>query len=492
MNNIPTVYPVTCHTKHVGPGSTFVAIKGYEKDGADFIPDAIAKGATTIIIGSEVHLHPQVLQLTQEHEVELQEVADPRLALAQLSAQAADYPAAKLKIIGITGTKGKTTTSFLLAHLLKSAGHKTALLSTVNNYVGDQKFDAPLTTAQPDYLHQFLKLCVEQGVTHVVMEVAAQALSLHRVHGIQFDGVIFTNFSLEHLEFYPDMDTYFAAKCQIFGMAKPDTPILINGDDEWCRKISLVENMFLFSADSEKYKTVRPELIEGHSFNLQGLENTVRPEVLEGYSFSCPALIGSFNAYNATAAATMALKLGVSRESVDHGLATFTGVRGRFERHELANGALCIIDYAHNPSSYESVLGALRVMTDHLIVVFGAGGKRDPSKRPIMGGLAAQFADVAIITSDNPRTEDPGAIMADIERGIAAEHVCKVIKLSDRKQAIERAYGMARVGSIIALLGKGPDEYQIIGDQKQPFSEAEIIESLSNPNNGQDGTSFNA
>ncbi len=462
MNTLPKTYPVTCHTNHVGEGSTFVAIKGFEKDGVDFIPDAIKKGASTIIIGEEVQLHPQVLKLIEEHEVELQYVEDPRLALAQLSAQAAGYPAEKLKIYGITGTKGKTTTSFLLFHLLKSAGFKTALLSTVNNYIGDEKFAAPLTTAQPDYLHQFLKLCVERGVTHVVMEVAAQALSLHRVHGIQFDGVIFTNFSLEHLEFYPNMETYFAAKRMIFDHAKEGAPILINADDEWCKKIERTANMETFSVDLKNNNPVRPESIEGHSL-----------------FFTCPSLIGPFNAYNATAAANMALKIGIPHETVVQGLNTFSGVRGRFERHPLSNGATCIIDYAHNPSSYESVLGALRSMTDHLIVVFGCGGRRDASKRPIMGKLAAQFADVAIITSDNPRTEDPVTIMCDIERGIEAHDCAKVIKLIDRKEAIERAYKLARRGSIIVLLGKGPDEYQIIGEQKFYFSEAEIINGLS-------------
>lgn len=444
MNTIPSIFPVTCHTNHVGPGSTFVAIKGYEKDGVDFIAQAIQKGAQSIVIGNEVKLSDQVVMLIKEKNVVVRQVPDARLALAILSAQAAGNPAQQLKIIGITGTKGKTTTSFLLWHILKTAGYKTALLSTVNNYIDDQKFSAPLTTAQPDYLHQFLKLCVAQGVTHVVMEVAAQALSLHRVYGIEFDGIIFTNFSLEHLEFYASMEEYFAAKCRIFASAKPHAPILINGDDAWCQRIARTASMETF-----------------------------------GPQFSCPALVGSFNAYNATAASTMALKLGVRHDALECGLATFTGVRGRFERHELPNGAVCIIDYAHNPSSYESVLGALRAMTDHLIVVFGAGGKRDPSKRPIMGGLAAQFADVVMITSDNPRTEDPEMIISDIERGIAPIHAAKVVKIVDRKDAIERAYAVARTGSIIALLGKGPDEYQIIGDQKLPFCEVDIIKSAA-------------
>lgn len=449
MNNLPLTFPIACHTNQVGPGSTFVAIKGYEKNGVEYIPDAIAKGATSIVIENEANLSDEVLMLLEQKKIVVRRVPDTRLALAILSAQAAGNPAKQLKIIGITGTKGKTTTSFLLWHLLKTAGYKTALLSTVNNYINDEKFSAPLTTAQPDYLHQFLKLCVENDVTHVVMEVAAQALSLHRVYGIEFEGVIFTNFSLEHLEFYANMEDYFAAKCRIFGMTKAHAPILINGDDIWCQKIKPTENM--------------------HFFSLLRETNT----------FSCPALIGSFNAYNVTAASMMALKLGISSEAIEQGLATFPGVRGRFERHELPNGATCIIDYAHNPSSYESALGALREMTDHLIVVFGAGGKRDPSKRPLMGQVAAQFADVVLLTSDNPRTEDPELIIADIERGIIPAHTAKVIKIIDRKVAIERAYALARQGTIIALLGKGPDEYQIIGDQKLPFSEAEIIQSIA-------------
>jgi UDP-N-acetylmuramoyl-L-alanyl-D-glutamate--2,6-diaminopimelate ligase len=511
MNTLPSIFPVTCHTNHVGPGSTFVAIKGYEKDGADFIAQAIEKGAAALVIENEVKLSDQVVMLIKEKNVVLRSVPDTRLALAILSAQAAGNPASQLKIIGITGTKGKTTTSFLLWHILKTAGYKTALLSTVNNYLDDQKFSAPLTTAQPDYLHQFLKLCVEQGVTHVVMEVAAQALSLHRVYGIEFDGIIFTNFSLEHLEFYASMEEYFAAKCRIFALAKPHAPILINGDDAWCQKINRSPNMETFSIWEENnnvnfirsWRVIGAQSVpESTSHDLRKKDLWIRyfwfvkltdnsPRTNEKFSrieakktpYSCPALVGSFNAYNATAASTMALKLGVSEDALAYGLATFIGVRGRFERHELPNGAVCIIDYAHNPSSYESVLSALRAMTDHLIVVFGAGGKRDPSKRPLMGGLAAQFADVVMITSDNPRTEDPEMIIADIERGIAPIHAAKVLKIVDRKIAIERAYAVARTGSIIALLGKGPDEYQIIGDQKLPFCEVEIIQSAAREGN---------
>jgi len=230
--NLPTIYPVACHTDHVGPGSIFVAIQGFKQDGVRYIQQALEKGATEIVVQDDAELSDLPLG------VHAHKVSDTRKALAELSAQAAGYPAKKLKIIGVTGTKGKTTTVYLIEQVLKTAGYKTARLSTVNNAILDRENKAQLTTPQPDYLHQFFKRCVQEDVEYVVMEVAAQALSLHRVHGLQFDGVIFTNFSQEHGEFYDSMEDYFAAKCTIFEQINPGSPVLVNADDAWCRKIN--------------------------------------------------------------------------------------------------------------------------------------------------------------------------------------------------------------------------------------------------------------
>ncbi|MDP3888970.1 MAG: UDP-N-acetylmuramoyl-L-alanyl-D-glutamate--2,6-diaminopimelate ligase [bacterium] len=465
------ILPVTCHTDYVGRGSTFVAIKGCAYDGVTFIPLALQKGATTIVVYREAQLSPAIKQLIQKKRITLMYVADARKALAQLSAQAAGNPAHQLKIIAVTGTKGKTTTAFILKHILQNSGYNTALLSTVQNQINEQTFSAPLTTAQPDYLHQFLKRCVESGVTHVVMEVAAQALTLHRVHGIVFSGVIFTNFGLEHLEFYDSLEEYFTAKCQLFNSCKPNAPLLVNSDDEWCKKIiAKYPEISTFGCNdgaSFVAHQVGEKIVQ---FQLPYL-NTV-------YQFRCPALIGSFNVSNVLGAVSMALCLSIDPQKINTALQSFTSVPGRFERYQLPNGATAIIDYAHNPLSYKALLPVLRSLTKHLIIVFGAGGDRDASRRPLMGAIAGEYADVIIVTSDNPRSEDPQKILDDIIAGISHDKRSVVIREPDRELAIKKAYALAQKDSLIALLGKGPDEYQIIGTVKTWFSDAHVIQSL--------------
>ena len=228
---MPATFPVTCHTDFVGPQSIFVAIEGYADNGINYIKQAIEKGARTIVVHHTTVFGDELRAFIDAHSVVVEYVANTRKRLAELSAHQAGYPAQKLNIIGITGTKGKTTTSFLLEHIVATAGNKTALISSAQNRICGYNFPAPLTTPQPDYLQQFLKLCVENNVDYVVMEVAAQALTLYRVEGIVFCGIIFTNFSHEHLEFYPTLEDYFYAKTLIFGMAADDAPVLINGDD---------------------------------------------------------------------------------------------------------------------------------------------------------------------------------------------------------------------------------------------------------------------
>lgn len=474
---MPQQFPVTCHTDHVGPGSTFVAIKGYKEDGIAYIPLAIEKGATTLVVAHDIDLPIDLHALIQERNVVLYPVANPRLALAELSAQAAGYPARKLKIIGVTGTKGKTTTAFILEHILKTAGYKTALLTTVHNKILDTIFDTKLTTQHPDYLHQFFKLCVESQVEYVVMEVAAQALSLQRLATIEFDGALFTNFAQEHGEFYSTQQDYFRAKCLLFAQLKNGAPALFNGDDR-CLQGSDVP----LNSNTYRY---RYSLLNDHAdFVVQQysafplLEYVFVSDMHDTCIITCPTLIGQFNIYNTVAAASMTILLGIRGDIIVHALRTFQSVPGRLERYILGNGALCIIDYAHNPSSYQALLSLLRTTTNHLIVVFGAGGQRDHEKRPRMGTIAAQYADVVILTSDNPRTEDPQLIVDDIKAGITPDQRAHVLCELDREQAIKKAYALSKEGSVIALLGKGQEEYQIIGTTVIPYSDKKVVSSL--------------
>ena len=342
------------------------------------------------------------------------------------------------------------------------------------------------------------------------MEVAAQALTLHRVEGITFCGIIFTNFSHEHLEFYPTLADYFYAKSLIFLSASEDAPLLINADDEH-GKMLLAQHERAKSYGLQKTSKflcprARPELVEGFPGALEEILQQVQDErkkrIIFDYkaqllshptqlieltishqdnrnNFTCPILFGAYNAYNVLAATSMALELNNMQPSViQQALQTFAGVPGRLQEHVLPNGARCFIDYAHNPESFKAVLSTLRVLTQHLIVVFGAGGGRDKSKRPMMGNLAAEIADIIVVTSDNPRLENPAVIADDITSGISEISRHKIVQELDRKRAIELAYQLSDNGSIIALLGKGPDEYQIVGTTKHYFSECQIVEQL--------------
>ena len=557
---MPAVFPVTCHTDFVGPGSIFVAIEGYADNGINYIQQAIEKGARTIVVRQNTVFDDALREFINERNVIVEYVVNTRKALALLSAREAGYPAQKLSIVGITGTKGKTTTSFLLEHIMWSTGYKTALISSAQNRICGYNFPAPLTTPQPDYLQQFLKLCVENNVDYVIMEIAAQALTLYRVEGIVLCGIIFTNFSHEHLEFYATLDDYFQAKCLIFAMAAENAPILVNEDNEWCarlfalymhaigygfgqRIVCPLSDKLLFlkkSINTQKFFSrarLKPNLhfvligypLEGTENGSKGLYSSARrnpstrpsprlrraggclllsnveasgraqrenyyrgihlSDSVTGINFQITyqktsiaivrsKLFGEYNAYNVLAAVSMALELNENVSVMQHALQTFTGVPGRLQEHVLANGARCFIDYAHNPESFQAVLSTLRLLTDHLIVIFGAGGGRDRSKRPLMGEIAAQIADSVIITSDNPRLEDPSIIADDIIHGIPAHMRYKVMQDLDRKKAIEQACFLSDQGSIIALLGKGPDEYQIIGKTKYYFSERAILEKL--------------
>ncbi|PKN03442.1 UDP-N-acetylmuramoyl-L-alanyl-D-glutamate--2,6-diaminopimelate ligase [Candidatus Dependentiae bacterium HGW-Dependentiae-1] len=474
----PSQYLVACHTDNVGPGTIFVAVPGKKEDGILYIPLALEKGAIKIVVQHDVVLTQELLDLITRKGVVLERVVDARKALALLSAQAYGYPAKKLHIIGITGTKGKTTTTYILAHILRASGYKTAMLSTVENMIGDTVFTAKLTTQHPDYLHTFFALCVQNGVTHVVMEVAAQAMTLHRVAGLEFSGLLFTNFEREHSEFYASIEEYFAAKCALFDLRKSGVPVLINADDVWGQKILVQNQDFICFGLVNDSCAVTAQVDDVRA----GVHATISVVDLHGQrqtaSVCAPTLVGRFNAYNVVGAIGLAVKLGLSIEKATVALRSFGSVPGRLQGYMLPNGARSFIDYAHTPSSFTQVLSALRETTDHLIVVFGAGGDRDAHKRPVMGDIVSRFADVVVVTSDNPRSERAEDIAQQIIAGIPQERRQKLVCELDREQAIKKAYALSRSTSVIVLLGKGPDEYQIIGSVKYPFSEKAILKSL--------------
>lgn len=467
--NFPSIYPVTGHTDFVGQGSTFVAIPGAKQNGLDFIPVALKKGAKKIVISSQVIISDDLNILIESYGAELIVVDDVRKSLAELSAQALDFPAKKLKIVGITGTKGKTSSSYMAYHMLYSLGKKVALVSTIEKRIGSELIALPLTTPLADQLQMFLKLCVDNDIEYVVLEVSAQALSLKRVEGIEFEAAVFTNFSHEHLEFYKDLPEYFFAKSQIVQKVKNPKNMFINIDDQYANKLFLEnKNCSTFS-------------LQNKTATLHGCIHQKEREVMlhvknENKLFDIyMPFLGVFSSYNLLGVLGLMKALEIDFSQLKYALKSLQHVPGRMEQYQLKNDSLCFIDYAHNPSSFEAVLSTLRSMTSHLIVVFGAGGNRDPQKRPLMGAIAQRYCDIIILTSDNPRDENPAMIANQIEHGFDFNQKIELYKELNRVKAIEFGYSLTKKGSILAILGKGRDEYQIVGDLTFPFKERSII-----------------
>lgn len=465
---IPRVYPVTSHTDFVGKGSIFVAITGLQENGERYILTALEKGASAIVVQESHVLDSHVLEKIKECNAKVKYVKNTRSALSKLSAEALGNPAKKMKIVGVTGTKGKTSTCFMIYKLLLKAGEKVALLSTVEKRIGEDIVDLALTTPLPDHLHMFLNMCVDRGIEHVVMEVSAQSLSLHRLDDIDFEAAAFTNFALEHLEFYDDLDEYFKAKTLLFDKVKNQSLVFINADDKYGKQ--LLDRRLNTSSYSLQNRA--STLYGKPVYKNDALELSVLFE--NNYFTFSSHLMGEFNAYNMLAAISIVSALNIPLSSVANGLMDLEQIPGRMERYDLSNGATCFIDYAHNPSSFEAVLSMLRSRTKDLIVVFGVGGCRDKSKRPIMGSIVEKYADTAVLTSDNPRDEHPTAIIKDIKSGFKGGSL-QILEEINRTSAIEMACKLSKNGSIVAVLGKGRDEYQIVGSLTFPFKERSII-----------------
>lgn len=466
---LPKIYPVTSHTDNVGAGTTFVAIPGSKDDGNRYICLALERGATKIVIQQEVEVSHEVLEMIAATGASLVSVENCRRALAELIAQALDHPAKKLKIIGITGTKGKTSTSYMIHHLLTQQGHKVALISTAEKLIGSTLVSMDLTTPLPEHLHMFFDLCVQRNVEYVVMEVSAQSLTLHRVHGLEFEAGAFTNFSLEHLEFYDTMQEYLDAKLQFFSMIKQPKNLMINFDDPSGNKIARDHKEFSsYSLEDKHASWYAMATLQAGSLEL-AIKHDEKIYTLQAH------LVGKFNAYNLFVASLIVHSLGFEFDAIEKATRTLPQIPGRMEQYPLKNGATCFIDYAHNPSSYEAVLSTLRLMTSDLIVVFGAGGARDKSKRPMMGAIVEKYCDFAIVTSDNPRNESAAAIANDIVAGFTGAQDFQHVRELNRTKAIEMAYAMSKPGTVIAVLGKGRDEYQIVGHLTFPFKERAII-----------------
>ena len=449
-------------SRKVRPGYLFVCITGFRHDGHDFIPDAVSRGARIIL--SEKRLPPM-------DGVGRVRVEDSREALAIIASNFWRNPSSKLKVIGITGTNGKTTTSYLIRSILSRSGLRPALIGTIRYELGDKLLPAPNTTPDPIELQRLMGEAIGLGLKSVVMEVSSHGLQLRRVDGVRFDVGVFSNLSRDHLDFHGTFESYREAKLRLFDLLKPDGKAVINADDPSA-------DIFARRAASNGADVVRFGLrcggadvtasdirfsIAGTSFVLHTPSGDVEVDL---------KLPGEYNVYNAMAAAAAAAAVGIGVEAIKEGLEAVTSVPGRFERVDLGQGFGVIIDYAHTPDALERLLRAVRKLTEgRVISVFGCGGDRDKGKRPEMGRISAELADHTIVTSDNPRSEDPMEIIEQIVAGMPPGSSYEVIP--DRFEAIGRAIRMARPGDCVVIAGKGHEDYQIIGDERIPFSDRE-------------------
>lgn len=450
---------ITDNSAKVAEGCVFVCIEGKRFDGHTKAAEALENGAVAVVVQKDMGLKEQIL------------VENTRAAYARLSAAFFGHPERKLRIIGVTGTNGKTTSCFIIKSVLDSMGHKTGLIGTVKNIVGDKEYPAVLTTPDCYDLFALFKEMVDCGCEFCTMEVSSQALDQRRVEGVHFEASIFTNLTQDHLDYHGSFDNYKAAKHMLF---ENSDLAVINIDDEAaeymlsdtsCRNIT-----FSVNNDNCDYSAKNIRIASsGVKYELVSNSNIGRVK------FTVP---GKFSVYNSMGAAVCLVEMGMDFRAVLDGLAQCVGVPGRMEVVPTETPYTVLIDYAHTPDGLENVLNCVREITEgKVITVFGCGGDRDKTKRPIMGEIAAHLSDVAVITSDNPRSEDPDAIIADITDGVK-KHISKIVVEPDRKKAIAKALSMANEGDMVVLAGKGQETYQILASGKIHFDEREVVAEI--------------
>lgn len=454
-------------SREVKTGALFVAIKGTKVDSHIFIDQVVEQGASVIVC--------EVVPENIKEGVTYVEVKDSKYALGMLASHFYDNPSSKLKLVGVTGTNGKTTTATLLYQLFKKLGYKVGLLSTVKNIVDEQVVDASLTTPNPTALHKLLKDMVDAGCTHACMEVSSHAAHQKRIAGLQFAGGIFTNLTQDHLDYHETMDAYGKAKKLFFDGLPKDAFALSNIDDPWGEKM-IAETFahkyfYTLQKDSADFSTViLKNNFSGTTIELEGKEIEMK-------------LIGAFNVYNMLAVYGAAVLLGEEKEKILNVIPELLPVDGRFQYVQGKNEITGIVDYAHTPDALEKILRTVKNLKQEdakLITVFGCGGNRDATKRPIMGHIAGELSDIVIVTSDNPRNEEPEAIIRDIRAGIDMFDIetKKYFAIIDRHEAIAKALLLAEPHDVIVVAGKGHETYQEIKGIKTHFDDLEELKKL--------------
>ncbi|EGJ51699.1 UDP-N-acetylmuramoyl-L-alanyl-D-glutamate--2,6-diaminopimelate ligase [Desulfocurvibacter africanus] len=464
--------PVRAHSGKVGAGDVFVAVPGPQADGAGFIPDALARGAAWIVAAPGVRLPEGATARLVTHD-------DPRQALGDLAQAAFGTAGHGYKLVGVTGTNGKTTISYILEQLFGGSGRKVGVLGTVSYRWPGFSMDAPLTTPDCLSLHEMLARMDKAGVDLAVMEVSSHALDQQRVAGLAYDAAVLTNLTQDHLDYHKDMETYFQAKARLFReLPKEGKAWVVNYEDPYGLRLlreGLSAGRSVLGYGLETPPVGMPAIrAEIRAMSAAGLELAVE---FEGRRFELVSpLVGRHNAMNLLTAMGVGFKLGL-RESDMQALAGFTGVSGRLERVTNPHGLNVFVDYAHTPDALVNVLSAVKALgVRRLVCVFGCGGNRDRAKRPLMGQAVCRHADVAVLTSDNPRHEDPLAIIEDVKPGLSG--CARVVIEPDRRKAIALALEGLTAEDALVVAGKGHEPYQQIGDVKHPFSDQQVVREL--------------
>ncbi len=455
------IHAIAYDSRKVVPGSLFVAVRGFNTDGHQYIEAAIEKGAAAILAEEE-----------GAWSVPVAVCKDTRRGLAEVSAQFYGNPAEKLKIIGVTGTNGKTTTTYLIKQVLDLLGYKTGLIGTNQNIIVDKVMPTERTTPESLELHEMFQEMVEAGVSHVVMEVSSHSLALSRTHGIFFQEAVFTNLTRDHMDFHETMENYLEAKALLFSQARHG---VTNADDSYGATLTRRAGCPMMTYGVENKADVRGENIR---LSERGVICTTK---IGGASYEIRLGIpGRFSVYNALAATAACLGLGIPMEDILKGLVLAKGVKGRAEVVPTSAPYTVLIDYAHTPDGLENIIETVRGFAKgRIITVFGCGGNRDKTKRPIMGKIAASLSDFTVVTSDNPRKENPGEIIKDILAGMT-DYAGRYAAVENRRDGIRYAMEMAKEGDIIILAGKGHETYQILRDETIAFDEREIVKEIVN------------
>jgi len=457
-----SIEKVSFDSRQVEAGTLFVAVRGTNSDGHQYIAEVIAKGAVAIVCEEFPN---EIFQ-----SVTYVRVKDSAFALAIIAANYYEQPSERLKLIGVTGTNGKTTVVTLLHALFRQLGYKVGMLSTVVNRINDLEIPSTHTTPDPLQLNALLAKMVDTGCTYCFMEVSSHSVVQHRVSGLRFAGAVFTNITRDHLDYHKTFEEYIKAKKGFFDLLPADAFALVNADDR-NHKV-MVQN----SKASQKTFS----LFGVSDFKVKVLESSFTGLLLniDGSDVLC-RLTGKFNAYNLLSVYAVGILLGEEKLNVLTALSTLTAPDGRFQRIQSSTGVIGIIDYAHTPDALQNVLMSIqdvRQGDEQIITVVGCGGDRDKGKRPQMAAIACEFSDRVILTSDNPRSEDPDQIIAEMKAGILIHQNKKVLSVTDRREAVRTACALAKKGDIILLAGKGHEKYQEVKGVKHPFDDLIVLE----------------